>query len=126
MFIFSIGLSRDNLFRYVVEKNPKYQGELAQSQLITFIAYTFLFIGVILVTSSTYKLGIIGTFQGDSFGILLPEIITGFPYNICSAPMYVGSTINFISFSILNRSIIGIVLSLIVALVYILGAHYEE
>ena len=34
---------------------------------------------------------------GDYFGILMDARVTGFPFNICSDPMYVGSTLNFVA-----------------------------
>ena len=34
-------------------------------------------------------------FAGDYFGILLDAPATGFPFNVLSDPMYVGTTINF-------------------------------
>lgn len=36
-------------------------------------------------------------FIGDYFGILMDERVTGFPFNVCENPMYVGSTLNFLA-----------------------------
>lgn len=52
-------------------------------------------IGQILVISSTWALGITGTFLGDYFGILMDAKIEGFPFNIVENPMYFGSTLCF-------------------------------
>lgn len=125
VIIFSMGLSRDYLFKYVVGLNNKLEGKW-NNEYITYISYFLLAIGLTLVATSTYQLGIVGTYQGDAYGILLPGIVTSFPYNICSSPMYLGSTINFISYSLLNRSIIGLVMTLLVALVYYIGSIFEE
>lgn len=52
-------------------------------------------VGQTLVLTSTKALGIIGTFLGDYFGILMDHRVEGFPFNILRNPMYVGSTICF-------------------------------
>lgn len=52
-------------------------------------------IGQIFVLTSTYALGITGTFLGDYFGILMNHRVEGFPFNVLSDPMYVGSTLCF-------------------------------
>jgi phosphatidylethanolamine N-methyltransferase len=72
-------------------------------------------VGQTLVLSSTWQLGITGTFLGDYFGILLDEVcflalalspivdssfrllqkVEAFPFNILSDPMYVGSALTF-------------------------------
>lgn len=67
--------------------------------------------GQALVMSSTWQLGITGTYMGDYFGILKDSRVEGygltfprsladdvcprFPFNILRDPMYVGSTICF-------------------------------
>ncbi len=39
--------------------------------------------------------------------------------------MYFGSTLNFIAYSMLNKSVIGFVFSLFIALVYKCGDYFE-
>lgn len=51
--------------------------------------------GQTLVVSSTWALGITGTFLGDYFGILMDHRVEGFPFNLLSDPMYDGSTMCF-------------------------------
>lgn len=71
--------------------------------------------GQILVISSTWALGITGTFLGDYFGILMDHVslrfldredgmlifrrrvqkVESFPFNWFSDPMYLGSTLTF-------------------------------
>ena len=93
---------------------------------MTYLGYLILLLGIILVSSATYKLGIIGTFNGDAYGFLLPSIITSFPFNLFSAPMYLGSTLNFLGYAIINKSLTGIFLTLLVALAYFCGTFFEE
>lgn len=52
-------------------------------------------VGQTLVLTSTYALGITGTFLGDYFGILMDHRVEGFPFNVLENPMYVGSTMCF-------------------------------
>lgn len=57
---------------------------------------TVLFIlGQTFVVTSTWALGITGTFLGDYFGILMDHRVEGFPFNVLRDPMYVGSTMCF-------------------------------
>ena len=123
--VFCLGLSRDFLFKKVCETSKKYE-PLLDNQLITVLSYLILIVGVVLVSTSTFRLGIIGTFNGDAYGFLMSELITSFPYNILSSPMYFGSTLNFLYCAILNRSISGIVLSALAGAIYYIGSIYEE
>lgn len=52
-------------------------------------------VGQVFVLTSTYALGITGTFLGDYFGILMDHRVEGFPFNVLRDPMYVGSTLCF-------------------------------
>lgn len=56
--------------------------------------------GSILVLSSMYKLGVVGTYLGDHFGILMDSRITSFPFNVVEHPMYYGSTLCFLSIAL--------------------------
>ena len=51
--------------------------------------------GAILVASSMYKLGMLGTYLGDHFGILMSAKVTSFPFDVAEHPMYYGSTLLF-------------------------------
>src|SRR6266702_647175 len=51
--------------------------------------------GQTFVVSSTWALGVTGTFLGDYFGILMDHRVEGFPFNVLRDPMYVGSTMCF-------------------------------
>ena len=52
-------------------------------------------LGQTFVVTSTWALGITGTFLGDYFGILMDHRVEGFPFNVLRDPMYVGSTLCF-------------------------------
>ena len=124
IIVFSIGLSRDYLYKYVV--NTSNIISIIDNQYMTFLGYLMLLLGNILVLSATYKLGIIGTFNGDAYGFLLPSIITSFPFNIFNAPMYLGSTLNFLGYAMIKKSITGFFLTILVAVAYVCGTFFEE
>ena len=125
IIIFSFGLSRNFLYKYVVNTSNNFF-PLIDNQYTTYIGYMMLLIGIILVSSATYKLGLIGTYNGDAYGFLLPSIITSFPFNLFNAPMYLGSTLNFLGYAIINKSLTGIALTILVGIVYFCGNIFEE
>jgi phosphatidylethanolamine N-methyltransferase len=61
----------------------------------TVLAAVLFVVGQVLVITSTWALGVTGTFLGDYFGILMDDRVEGFPFNVTSDPMYVGSTMCF-------------------------------
>ncbi|THZ81142.1 phospholipid methyltransferase [Aureobasidium pullulans] len=82
--------------------------------------------GNILVLTSMYALGITGTYLGDYFGILMDEMVTGFPFNICSAPMYYGSTLSFLGSALWFGKPAGVVLTGVVFVVYKIALRFED
>jgi methylene-fatty-acyl-phospholipid synthase len=89
-------------------------------------AYTLLACGNILVLSSTWALGITGTFLGDYFGILMDKMVTGFPFNIVGSPMYTGSTMSFLGTALLFGKPAGILMTLWVHVVYQVALSFED
>ncbi|VUC19996.1 unnamed protein product [Clonostachys rosea] len=122
--IFSLGLLRDWLYKTAIWEQPSHP--LLESVYSQAAAYTLLACGNILVVTSTWALGITGTFLGDYFGILMDEMVTGFPFNICGAPMYWGSSMNFLGSALLFAKPAGILLTVEVVLVYIVALRYED
>ena len=59
------------------------------------VAAALFLMGQTFVATSTWALGITGTFLGDYFGILMDHRVEGFPFNVLRDPMYVGSTMSF-------------------------------
>lgn len=64
--------------------------------------------------------------MGDYFGILMDEPVTGFPFNVTSAPMYWGSTISFLGTSLLYGRPAGALLTIHVFLVYLAALQFED
>ncbi|KAI3321225.1 phospholipid methyltransferase [Xylariaceae sp. AK1471] len=122
--IFSLGLIRDGLYERALRHQPSYS--LLETTEAQYLAYALIASGNILVLSSTWALGITGTFLGDYFGILMDDIVTGFPFNITDAPMYYGSTCSFLGTAILYGKPAGILLTLWVYVVYQIALSYEN
>nr|CAG8480390.1 12727_t:CDS:2 [Entrophospora candida] len=121
--IFSLGLLRDYLYHRAIEHQPtlpelnNYQVKLSGAILFGS--------GMLFVISSTYMLGITGTFLGDYFGILMNERVTSFPFNVLEHPMYYGSTMSFLGTALWYASPAGILLSALTFVVYLVAIQYE-
>jgi len=121
--IFTLGIIRDLLFGKAIQSDS--ECKLFDTIGVKIIGYVCLCIGGILVYSSMYVLGIIGTYLGDYFGILMDERITGFPFNVCDNPMYNGSTLNFLGYALLGKSCAGVALTVLVWVVYEIALRFE-
>ncbi len=122
--IFSLGLLRDFLYERALRDQPPHP--LLEGELPTYAGYALLAIGNILVISSTWQLGITGTFLGDYFGILMDSMVSGFPFNITNAPMYYGSTMSFLGSALLYGKPAGILLTAWVLVVYLVAIQFEN
>ena len=71
------------------------RARLLPTPLDTLIPAVLFVLGQTFVVTSTWSLGITGTFLGDYFGILMDARVEGFPFNVLRDPMYVGSTMCF-------------------------------
>jgi len=122
--IFSLGIVRDLLYERALRHQPSHP--LLQNDLFNYIAYGLIACGNILVLGSFWQLGITGTFLGDYFGILLDKMVTGFPFNVTSAPMYYGSTMSFLGSALLYGKPAGILLTAWVLAVYLVALQFED
>ncbi|KAK3994621.1 putative methylene-fatty-acyl-phospholipid synthase [Cladorrhinum sp. PSN332] len=122
--IFGLGIIRDFLYERALRDQPSHPALAGEN--VTYAAYALLAVGNLLVVASTWQLGIQGTFLGDYFGILKDKMITGFPFNITSAPMYHGSTLSFLGTALLYGKPAGILLTLHVLVVYTIAIQFEN
>ncbi|KAI0152652.1 methylene-fatty-acyl-phospholipid synthase [Xylariaceae sp. FL1272] len=122
--IFCLGLVRDSLYERALRHQPSHP--LLEDPKVNYLAYALLAIGNTLVISSTWQLGITGTFLGDYFGILMDHIVTGFPFNVTDAPMYYGSTLSFLGTALLYGKPAGFLLTAWVFVVYKIALSYEN
>ena len=113
-------------FRY--ERALRYQpsAPILETFPAQLVAYALLAAGNTLVLTSMWALGVTGTYLGDYFGILMDHMVTGFPFNVCGAPMYYGSTMSFLGTAILYGKPAGILLTAEVLVVYLIALSYEE
>ncbi|KAI7856803.1 phospholipid methyltransferase-domain-containing protein [Circinella umbellata] len=121
--IFSIGITRDALYALALGNQPTFAP--LETPLVQGIAVVLYAVGATLVLTSMYALGVTGTYLGDYFGILMDARVTGFPFNVCENPMYVGSTLNFLATALWHASPAGLLLTLIVYVVYLVALEFE-
>lgn len=127
LMIFSFGVLRDHLYVLFYlyrgrgyNQTHRYQRALLEQpkqailpkEYATIVPAVLFILGQTFVLTSTWALGITGTFLGDYFGILMDhrvegyvfpsslgarntEIMPRFPFNVLRDPMYVGSTMCF-------------------------------
>jgi methylene-fatty-acyl-phospholipid synthase len=125
--IFCLGLTRDYLYSVVVARQPSLALSLPLPPFaVDCVGYALYGVGMMLVLTSTYRLGIVGTYLGDYFGFLLPGRVTAFPFSVTSSPMYTGSTLSFLGHAVLHRSPAGLVITALVYVVYKVACIFEE
>lgn len=122
--IFSLGIVRDLLFKSAINEQPSHP--LLETPYVQAAAVVLFLTGNVLVVTSTWSLGITGTFLGDYFGFLMDEMVTGFPFNVTGAPMYWGSTMSFFATSLYYAKPAGILLTVWVYIVYVIALRYED
>lgn len=91
--IFLLGILRDSLYTKALLDQPRVP--LLPSEFAVLVSAVLFVVGQTLVITSTWALGITGTFLGDYFGILLDSKVEGFPFSLVRDPMYTGSTMCF-------------------------------
>ncbi|KAK2490145.1 hypothetical protein MC885_007396 [Smutsia gigantea] len=90
------------------------------------VALVLLGVGSTLVLFSFLALGFTGTFLGDYFGILKEARVTTFPFSVLDNPTYWGSTANYLGWALMHASPTGLLLTAVVALIYVAALLYEE
>lgn len=99
LWIFVAGLYRDALFVEAMKNQDTVN--YMDSILYRGFGFSCITLGMVLVFSSFYQLGVTGTFLGDYFGMLMSERVTAFPFNVFEHPMYDGSTLAFLGKAVL-------------------------
>ncbi|KAK1221583.1 Phosphatidyl-N-methylethanolamine N-methyltransferase [Marasmius sp. AFHP31] len=123
VMIFSFGILRDSLYRRALMEQPK--AHMLSEPYATYVPYALIGLGQVFVITSTWALGITGTFLGDYFGILMDHRVEGFPFNVLRDPMYVGSTMSFVGGAFLVQRPAGLIVALYVYIVYMIALRYE-
>jgi phosphatidylethanolamine N-methyltransferase len=81
--------------RYLTAPLEQPYARILPALLNTLLPVTLFVLGQTFVVTSTWALGIMGTFLGDYFGILMDHCVEGFPFNMLRNPMYVSSMMCF-------------------------------
>jgi len=130
--IFILGLTRDWIYNKMNERQPRFTPLESMFEweytalVIDIVAGLILLCGLTLVIGAYIRLGIVGTYLGDYFGILMDGKIEGFPFSVSSCPMYDGSSLNFLAFALFNRSIIGFFVAVFVFICYRVACIFED
>uniref|UniRef100_A0ABK0M3K1 Phosphatidylethanolamine N-methyltransferase n=1 Tax=Rattus norvegicus TaxID=10116 RepID=A0ABK0M3K1_RAT len=122
--ILLLNILRSHCFTQAMMSQPKMEG--LDSHTIYFLGLALLGWGLVFVLSSFYALGFTGTFLGDYFGILKESRVTTFPFSVLDNPMYWGSTANYLGWALMHASPTGLLLTVLVALVYVVALLFEE
>ncbi|KAL4065632.1 phospholipid methyltransferase-domain-containing protein [Scleroderma yunnanense] len=121
--IFSFGILRDHLYQQALQDQPRIP--LLPEPYATRVPAVMFIVGQVFVLTSTYALGITGTFLGDYFGILMDHRVEGFPFNVLRDPMYVGSTLCFAATALWYERPAGLLITLYVYIVYVIALRFE-
>ncbi|KAJ3572346.1 hypothetical protein NP233_g3148 [Leucocoprinus birnbaumii] len=123
LLIFSFGIFRDSLYHQALADQPTVS--LLPEPFATYVPVALFVLGQIFVVTSTWALGITGTFLGDYFGILMDHRVTGFPFNVLENPMYVGSTMCFLGTALWYEKPAGVLITIYVWTVYAIALRFE-
>ncbi|KAK3056153.1 Phosphatidyl-N-methylethanolamine N-methyltransferase [Extremus antarcticus] len=122
--IFILGIVRDAIYERALRNQPTHP--LLLGFVPNALAAALVLSGNVLVLSSMWALGITGTYLGDYFGILMDEIVTGFPFNVTGSPMYWGSTMSFAGTALWFGKPAGFVLTGVVFVAYSIALRFED
>ncbi|KAJ7468747.1 phospholipid methyltransferase, partial [Mycena latifolia] len=123
VLIFSFGIFRDSLYHRALADQP--QHALLPAPLDTVVPAVLFLLGQTFVVTSTWVLGVTGTFLGDYFGILMDHRVEGFPFNVLRDPMYVGSTMSFAATALWYERPAGLLITLYVYIIYVIALRFE-
>ncbi|KAF5376130.1 hypothetical protein D9615_007658 [Tricholomella constricta] len=123
VMIFSFGILRDSLYHRALEEQPR--KAILPAPYDTLVPAALFIIGQTFVVTSTWALGVTGTFLGDYFGILMDHRVEGFPFNTLRDPMYVGSTMCFVAGALWYERPAGLLISFYVYIVYVIALRFE-
>ncbi|KAI0255627.1 phospholipid methyltransferase [Lactifluus subvellereus] len=121
--IFGAGIFRDHLYLSALLEQPR--APLLPAPFDALVPMVLFILGQTFVVTSTWALGITGTFLGDYFGILMDHRVEGFPFNVLRDPMYVGSTMCFAATALWYERPVGLLVTLYVYVVYVIALKFE-
>lgn len=123
--LIEMGIVRNYLFLRAISTNEVFYLSDSLDTIVGILSTVFMIVGFIINVGSYWQLGIHGIYYADYFGVLMDSKVTDFPYNILDNPLYLGSEILFYSISFKNRSVTGIVLSVLAQIMYNIASYLE-
>ncbi|KAJ7166664.1 phospholipid methyltransferase-domain-containing protein [Mycena filopes] len=123
VMIFSFGMFRDSLYHRALLDQPRHA--MLPAPFDTVVPAVLFLVGQVFVITSTWALGVTGTFLGDYFGILMDHRVEGFPFNVLRDPMYVGSTMSFAATALWYERPAGLFITFYVYIIYVVALRYE-
>ena len=123
--ITAIRLTRVHSSRYERALKDQPTQKILPEPLDTLVPAVLFLLGQTFVVTSTWALGVTGTFLGDYFGILMDHRVEGFPFNVLRDPMYVGSTMCFAAGALWYEKPAGLLVTVYVYIVYIIALKFE-
>ena len=126
LWIFFFSIYRDFVVvEQLIPSQP--QASFLDNDAVRAVATLLVAAGQVLVLSSMWRLGLAGTYLGDYAGwFVFTEPVTAFPFSVCSAPMYWGSSLSFLGTSLWKASPAGVVLSVFIFAVYEVATRFFE
>lgn len=124
--IFSLGIYRDFLYEKALRDQATWSLLVDNASIVKPAAVACFAVGNVLVLSSMWALGVTGTYLGDYFGILMDDIVTSFPFNVCNNPMYYGSSLSFLGTALWFGKPAGFVITAFVFGMYLIALRFEE
>ena len=129
-WIFLSSLVRDKLIEVAVQKSKPsslpWLGEQCSESTLKMIGMGLTGLGMTFVGAAYYRLGIVNTYLGDYFGLLMTERVTAFPFNVLDDPMYTGATLAFLGLGVYENSPVGCLLAGWLWLVYEVSTRFFE
>jgi phosphatidylethanolamine N-methyltransferase len=124
-FLIYTGTSRNHYINEAINYNKQISYGMFEYPMIA-LCVASMVVGLVLVATSFYRLGLRGMYFGDHFGFLFKEKITQFPYNYFENPQYVGTSAFFIGYSLYFHSPTGVLLTVLMNCLYHLLNVVEE
>ncbi|ORZ32476.1 phospholipid methyltransferase family protein [Catenaria anguillulae PL171] len=90
------------------------------------LGYSLFAAGILINLWTLKALGIKNMYNGDSFGFLMDEIVTGGPYQYWNDPQYVGTSFACLGYAIVYQSAAGYALAAIMWVVFQISVKFIE
>ena len=124
-FMMLVGIIRNYFYYEALKVQPTISYESYDQLLFTLSIFVAAF-GLTLIIFSSFRLGVRGVYYADYFDIKMDFTVNVFPYNIISDPLYVGTTMCFLSYALYKGSLAGLMLTSGVLLMYMVALRFED